>query len=233
MSKKTPENGGGILSHFRRFWRDDDVLYLIGGLIIGIMIYPTLDAVISDFRAFLDNLIPEAVGIAFTVFFIDRLNQRREEIRRIHDIQERLIRESGSASNETAKAAISDIQKRGWLSGGDGLLEGKALHYADLKGANLYYANLRGADLRGAQLQGADLIGADMRDADLRGANLNKAMVMWRNKSTGEIRQANMTHAVYDERTVLPNGEHWHNGVDWAQFGAITDDPDLMPIEPE
>lgn len=233
MSKKTRDSDEGFLTRFLRFWRDDNLLYLIGGLVIGIMIYPTLDALISDFEAFLANLIPEGVGIAFTVFFIDRLNQRREEVRRIHDIQERLIRESGSASNETAKAAISDIQKRGWLSGGDGLLEGKALHYADLKGANLYYANLRGTDLRGADLQAADLIGADMRDADLRGANLHNAMVMWRNKKTGEVRQANLTHAVYDERTILPNGENWNAEVDWAQFGAITDNPDLLPIEPE
>ena len=231
MSQSKSESKTGLFSFVQRFWRDDDILYVIGGLVIGLLIYPALTSIV-DIATFLENLVPEAVGILFTVFFIDRLNQRREEIRRIQDIQERLIREAGSASNETAKAAISDLNKRGWLGGGDGLLEGKALHYADLKGANLYYANLRGTDLRGADLHGADLIGADMRDADLKGANLRDAILMYRDKRTGEERKANMTHAKYDARTVMPDGNHWHEGIDWAQFGAITDDPELMPEEP-
>lgn len=208
---------------FQDFWEENQGLYVFGGVVIGLLLFPLVDAVSADLRGFLDNLVPEAVGIAFTVFFLDRLNQRRDDKQRLLDTQERLIREAGSASNETAKAAVSDLMRRGWLQGEEGLLQEQWLDYADLKGANLYYANLRGTDLRGAELMGADLIGADMTGAILKNANFTGALLKYEDCKTGDIRQANMTGVECSPGTVLPDGTNWTPQTDWRQFGAYVE----------
>ncbi len=205
------------------FWEENQGLYVFGGIVIGLLLYPFLEMVITGFGGFIENLVPEGVGIAFTVFFLDRLNQRREEKLRLLDTQERLIREAGSSSNETAKAAISDLMRRGWLDGDEGLLQGQWLNYADLKSANLYFANLRGTDLRGAELMGADLIGADLTGADIKNANLEGAILQYVDRKSGEARQANFTNVQCNEGTTLPDGTRWSPQTDWAQYGAHID----------
>ena len=210
---------------FQDFWEENQGLYVFGGVVIGLLLFPLLNMLSSDISVFLEGLVPEGVGIAFTVFFLDRLNQRREEKLRLLDTQERLIREAGSSSNETAKAAISDLMRRGWLAGEDGLLQGQWLHYADLKGANLYFANLRGTDLRGSELMSADLIGADLTGADIKNANLTGAILEYVDKKTGEARRANFTDVQCNENTILPDGSKWSPATDWRQYGAIIDAP--------
>ncbi len=199
--------------------------YVIAGFALGLLTNTTLQQLNdAGIVGFLGDLVPEGVGILFTVLFLDRLNELREAQRRIEDTKERLIREAGSASNSVAKAAISDIYARGWLSGEDGILGGQRLHYSDLRGANLYYANLRRTDLRKADLERADLVGADLTGADLRGANLKGAKLAYINpKDPTDIRRADLTGVECSDETTLPDGSLWGPGCEWERFGAFID----------
>ena len=217
----TPEDR---LNTIMAIWQGNEWLYAFVGFVLGLLAYPLVTIITSDFEGFMENLVPEAVGITFTVLFIDQLNRRRDERRQIEELRERLVREAGSTSNEVAKAAISELYKRGWLRGEDGLLAGTNLYYANLAGANLYYANLVRTSLRGTNLSGADLIGADLTGADLGAASLRDAKLIWEDPRTGERRQASMTGTTFNERTILPDGTRWKPGTDMRAFGAQVDD---------
>jgi hypothetical protein len=112
-------------AEIKEIWRSYPALYLVAGFILGLVFFPGIQSISSDYAVFLSNLAPEAVGILVTVFLIDRLYTMRDEARQIRELKERLVREAGSSSNETAKKAIDELRDRGWLSGEDGLLKGK------------------------------------------------------------------------------------------------------------
>jgi len=144
----------------------------------------------------LEGLVPEAVGIIFTVLIIDQLNRRRATNERKLE----LFDQAKSRSNDMAVDALEKIQRAGWWdemlehylndarridlsqvqwSGGVDLshknLSGADLDGANLEGANLGYANLERADLDGANLEGANLQGANLSGVILRSANLSDA----------------------------------------------------------
>jgi len=87
-------------------------------------------------------------------------------------------------------------------------LRGANLERAGLASVNLTYANLTDALLYRAVLFGANLQGADLSSADLRAANLLLANLL----------AANVSGAQMDEKTTLPNGEHWTPGEDLSRF---------------
>lgn len=223
--KNSDKQYTGRFRYIRRMWAEGALVYIVGGFALGLLARSVIDGLNNDgIIGFLGDLVPEGVGILFTVLFLDRLNEIREAQRRIEDTKERLIREAGSASNSVAKAAISEIYAREWLSGETGILAGQRLHYSDLRGANLYYANLRLTDLRRADLREADLVGADLSQADLRGANLEGAKLAYVNPNDpSDARHADLTGAACSDETVLPDGSLWHPGCDWAQYGAYID----------
>lgn len=132
------------------------------------------------------NLFTEGISIGVTVLILDRLNEFRAE----QQLKRRLIREAGSQSNETAKAAIDWMWHEGWLSGEDSLLIGSDLSRANLSGVilhnanlskaklpngNMIAANLDGANLSGVEMPHAKFFGATLRETCLRGANLQHA----------------------------------------------------------
>lgn len=168
-------------------WKSNQWLYGVVGLLIGLLLFPALQAAQTDLGELLQGFIPEAVGIGFTVLIIDRLYQRREEQRRIRDLQAQLVRDAGSQSNEAAKRAIDELRHHGWLTGEDGLLKGADLSGANLQGVNLKGANLQGAHLWnahlqaavlwGVKMQGANLIHSKLQGADLWDANLEDAVL--------------------------------------------------------
>lgn len=124
----------------------------------------------TGFTVFWSNLFTIAfeilVGAGVTIFFIDRLNDHRAT----EGLKRRLIREAGSRSRDIAISAIEWMDREGWLSGEDGLLQG-----ADLRKARLSGACMDGANLCGADMQGADFCGAELENANLKGANLTQA----------------------------------------------------------
>lgn len=148
-------------SRIVRFWRDNDWLYLIVGIVLGFAAYPMLNLTQTDIGAFLESLAPEALGITFTILIIDRLDSIREN----RLIREQLVRKMQSRDNKTALQAVEELRVLKYLM--DGTLQDEDLRGAALENANLYQADLRRADL----------INANLRNADLYGANLDGAQV--------------------------------------------------------
>lgn len=173
-------------------WEKYQGLYVVVGILIGILLFPFLEMVISDLSDLLIGLIPEAIGIGFTVFFLDRIYQKRD----IETLKKRLVREAGSQSNETAKAAIAWLNYEGWLNGTkDGLLQGADLSEANLKETNLNTANLQGANLLGVHLERANLNLANLKKSILVAANLQASDLMFVNLQEAILEGANLKQA--------------------------------------
>ena len=98
-------------------WSNNQWLFVVIGYVIGLLTFPLLQEIVTNLAGLLSGFVPEAVGIGFTVIFIDRLNQQREERRRIKDLQERLVREAGSPIKDVAVQAINELQAYGWIEG--------------------------------------------------------------------------------------------------------------------
>lgn len=143
-----------------------DVLILAVGIAIGLLL-PHLFALIQfEPDEFLQNLVPEAVGIVFTIVILDRLNARRAENQQV----EQLIRRAKSRNNDVACGAIEELRVMGKLE--DGTLCGRDFRGADWRNANLYKANLAGCDLTNVKLRGADLIHAVLTGAKISHSQL-------------------------------------------------------------
>lgn len=108
-------------------------------------------------------------------------------------------------------------------------LVGAHMYWADLEGANLLEANLKGTKLGIANLELANLVGADLSGARLGAAKLVWADLAWVNLEKADLVGANLEHsylvgatgietARFDERTKLPDGTKWREGVDWTQW---------------
>lgn len=144
---------------------------------------------------FYNNYFAEIMGIALTVYLIDRLNRQRDEQKEIRSERERLMIQVRSSDPSEVAQAIRMLSNRGWISQTylygvnlsstdlrDADLIGANLMRANLTGTNLSSANLNGVILTGAALSGADLSNArlkraSLRDADLSFANLHGAML--------------------------------------------------------
>jgi len=109
-------------------------------------------------------------------------------------------------------------------------LEGANLSETNLYGASIFKANLRGANMSGADLCNADLWQVDLRDAnlsrvnmsgadlcdanlcqaDLRVANLSRAKLSGTDlKDTKNLTPTQLSQAILDETTIMPDGSHW------------------------
>lgn len=147
--------------------------YLVLGIVIGILLNPLLRAIDpAGVREFLDNLVPEAVGIIFTVLILDRLNG----VRQAQQTLEQLVRRAHSRYNHTALAAIEELRVLGKLQ--DGTLSGRNLRGSNWQDANLYQTDLRGTDLTNADLYRADLVQANLRGARVSDEQLAATDIM-------------------------------------------------------
>jgi hypothetical protein len=221
----------GIHYEYRFFYQIGGGLLLV---ILGILIGGAFFS--ADPDGYKANLYTEILGLIATVVILDRLAERREERRRILDLQERLVMEAGSQSNETVKRAVHELDKRAWLKGENSLLRRANLRLANLEGVDLVRADLRGADLVRTNLQGAklwladlreaDLSGADLRGAELRGTTLQGANLARANLEGAELRGANLQGAMLaeaklDKNTILPDGSKWRADSDLARFTDV------------
>ena len=147
----------------------------------------------ENYTDFFMNIYTEVFSIGITVVVLDRINEYRDEQR----LKQRLVGESGSKSNETAKSAIDWIQRENWMKGEDSLLKGANLSGANLDKAELHDANLEGINLSGASLRHAGLISANLKGADLSGtdleeAGLNNAILIDANLNDADLKHARL-----------------------------------------
>ena len=239
-----------IYAEFHKFYE------LFGGLslvLVGVMIGMFVFRGSADFQT---NLYTEFLSICLTVFVLDTRARHREQQRREDDLRDRLLREAASTTNDTAKNAIEELEKRDLLRGEKGWLKqadmgGANLNAVDMETANLQRVNLSRAKLENAMLfeadlQEADLSGAELRNAllsyanlrnaaldnaDLRGANLQHTVLDYANLNFSDLRGADLTRAslknatfseaLFDERSILPDGNAWTPETDLTVFGAL------------
>ena len=184
MAQVTAQTGySKRLSKISKLWQDNRWLYVIAGVLLGILVTPAIEQITGNLNELIGNLVPEAVGIVFTVLILNRLAENRAK----EELKKRLIREAGSQSNETAKAAIDWMRAEGWLTIYDDIQL--------LKGASLSQANLQGANLRGANLEASDLEDAKLENSDLMNANLDSAVLFHANLEGADLFRTNLQHA--------------------------------------
>lgn len=231
----------------QRIWRDYQGLYVISGVLIGLLLFPFLELIINDLSELLIGIVPEAIGIVFTVVIINQLNQQREVQRKITERKEWLVRDVGSTVKDIAIKAIDELRVYGLLTGNNGILQKAVLRYANLSEADLMatnlseanlgnaklseaklsYANLKGANLNSANLEGAKLWSANLSSATLINANLSGANLVYANLSGAFLQGANLDNVTWEIETsgrtsaaTLPDGTTWSPNTD---MGCFTD----------
>lgn len=156
----------------RTIHRDYKFFYQIGGGIVLVLLGIWIGSKLFGGDAgFATNIYTEVLSIVVTVFVLNTFAKRRE----VHQLQQQLIRNAASTSNEIAKDAIHQMDKSSLLIGEKGLLQGQRLWNANLNGAYMPGANLKNADLSYSNMSNAYLFETDMRSAYLEGVDFTKA----------------------------------------------------------
>jgi hypothetical protein len=191
-------------------WRDNRWLYLLSGVLIGVLIGPAVQQFTGNGEETLGNLVPEAIGIIFTVLILDRLvdNRNREALK------QRLFSELRSSAVGQGTAALTWLRREGWVR--EDTLVGADLHRVNWENAFVGRLNLTGANLNGAiltnvssqstdasgerfeepvTLQGASLRHADLRDAVLIEADLTDTDLWKADLSGAVLARANLRGA--------------------------------------
>jgi len=236
------------LKEIQNIWEQYQGLYVVGGILIGLLLFPFLELLINDLSNLLIGLVPEAIGIGFTVFFLDKIYKRRE----VEGLKKRLVREASSQSNDFTRRAVSQMRLEGWLTNDKGLLEGADLSLANLERVNFHLANLKGTNFFDANLKGAELIeanlknaiftqailkGADLFSADLRGgifylSDLTDADLSLSNLEGAFLTDADLENANLGE-AILPDGSKWTPETDMRRFTDANHPDFWQPSEGE
>jgi hypothetical protein len=167
----------------------NELTYLAVGIVLGVILSRITALVLTDPAGFFQNLIPEFIGIVFTVFVLNRLDANRED----RLIRERLLREMHSRYNPVALNAIEELRVLGYLE--QGIMRGR-----DFRGSNWQDANLYQADLAGVNLKNADLRNADLYEANFEGATISPEQL----RSAKTMRRCTMPDGTkYDGRYAL------------------------------
>lgn len=160
------------MQEIKAIWRENQGLYVVAGILIGLMLFPLLDLVINNLNELLVGLVPEAIGIVFTVLILDRVYQNHEEKK----YKQQIIQEMASLDNSTALRAAETINSKGWAQ--DGSLIEARLREANLENirmdsANLHHSHLVGINLRNGKMYRTDFSRVQMSDSDLRYGRFN------------------------------------------------------------
>ncbi|GAB4523723.1 MAG: hypothetical protein OHK0046_37690 [Anaerolineae bacterium] len=192
----------------RRIWHRHQWLYGAVGFLGGLLFLPLLQLLASDAFQLLEDLVPEALGITFTVLFIDAIYQRREVQRE----KERLIREMNNQNNGIVMRAVEELRANDWLE--DGSLYNARMGDVNLKGVNLKRANLYGVRfLTDRQLvQAQRLWLAVMPDGTRYNGRFNLLADIARAKENG----VDVHDPVQMARDYQVSVEEYLNGQKWA-----------------
>lgn len=173
------------------------------------LISPAIELTNKNLSAFLENLVPEAVGIFFTVAIIERFatNRNRE------NLKTRLLNESKSSANGIAVNALNWLRREGWIN--QNTFQGNSLTNMNWQGAyvaelDLSYAILHRTNFSHTRttyiiedvsinkpiiMHHADLWQTDLRNCTLRGADLRHTKLIETNLQKAYLWQANLQDA--------------------------------------
>ena len=228
-------------------WRGNVWLLVLAGWFAGILTVQGFQMLGADAFGFLNNLVPEAVGIVFTVVILERFAERREQEREREEIRQRLIREMGSRDNATARRAAREANERGMvedgslrrailteasmeevdLSGGD--FESASLWLADLSRARLARANFENASLERTELDDAFLYRANLKNTFLQEATLENADLDEANLTGAHLREANLEKANLQDATLYGAFLYRANLLNAYLNGAKFDEKTVLP----
>jgi len=202
------------------------LLFAITLLILGIITSPL------SWKAAIENLSAELIGMAITVLVLDRLYAYRDQQRE----KQRIILQMASPSNDFALQATRIAEDEKWLF--DGSLRGINFSLANLKNSLLWggkfeeakfvLANLENANLRECQFQKTRFSKANMRNSDLRDANLIEARLDDTNLSNANLeganlQGANLKNAIFTKANL--KGVNLKNALlDGTKFNGVTID---------
>lgn len=179
----------------QEIWQKYQWLYLVAGFLGGIVFFPFLQALVHDFPNLLRDFVPEAIGLMFTVMFIDQLYRRREQERDIQEMKNRLLREVNSNSHDSALRAIDEMRACGWLTDEHNLLKEARLEGLNLQGVNLEEVHLSHKTLKGIDLSGANLHRVSFKQSNLSNANLRETYAQQVDMSGVDLTFADLARA--------------------------------------
>lgn len=174
------------LNEVEEIWQGNRWLYVVVGVLIGVLITPLLQRVTGDGYALAYDLIPETIGIIITVTLIDRLYERREAHRRIRELKDRLFSEITSTDNSTALRAVDHLARRGWLQEA---IDSQRLGRVNLAGADLSY--------RRFGKRGVDFSKQALMDANFAKASLTGVIFDWSVADGSSFRESNISSATF------------------------------------
>lgn len=200
-------------------WKDNRWLFFLSGWLLGLVTVSSLQRVNTDILALLYDLVPETVGLVFTVFILNRFADNRAiDERKLNSF--RLVK---SRSTDIAVEALEQIQHQGWW---DELLKhyqdneacvdlsfvrwfgGVQLNEITLTSANLNQSNLQSATFAEANLQNTTFMEANLKDTLLGKANLQNTDLWGANLEGSFLVQANLQGAKL-ESVNLKNANLW------------------------
>jgi hypothetical protein len=204
------------LAEIRAIWKQNQWLYVAAGFLLGVLFQPLLAIISTNLNEFLQNIVPEAIGIVFTVMIIDRLYQRREHQREERELKARLIREMNNQDSGIVMRAVTELRAHGWLE--DGSLKNIRLNEANFSGVNLKHANFEGVrDLRDDQLaQAKRLWKAIMPDGSRYDGRFNLITDLLKARQNG-VDVNNPTQMAKDSEISI---EDYLKGQQWAKENA-------------
>lgn len=221
----------------KKIWTDNRWLYVIAGILIGILTAPAIEQITGDLNTLIGNLVPETIGIIFTVLILNRAADNRAQA----ELRKQLLAELRSSSTSPAVNALDRLRHEGWLEDDYFISnEGSVLLRANWEGAYIGNLNFQNADLRGAnfkgvvvvnkngiqktsfknadmwgiQLQGSNLKEVQLQGADLTKANLEHAILWGANLEGAYLQGAQLDKAMWADpfgivKTILPDGMPW------------------------
>ena len=196
----------------KKVWSDNRWLYVVAGILIGIMSVPAIEQATGDLSNLIGNLVPETIGIIFTVIFLDKAADNRAE----KSLKQELLSDLHSQSNDAVINALRRLREKDWLK--PEFLVGKNFERANwerayignlefhncrffetnFKAASIFFegdtqiVNFRGCNLNFAVFENAQVSSAIFEDADLSGANLNGAILDSANMRNARLSIANL-----------------------------------------
>ena len=88
-----------------RFNFRSETLFLVLGFAMGILVFPLIQLIRTDFINLLGQLVPEALGITFTALLVDSLYRNHED----RQLKRQLLEQLGSRINSVSLAAAEGL----------------------------------------------------------------------------------------------------------------------------
>ena len=182
-------------------WQDNRWLFALSGWLLGLVTMGAWQRVNVDVLALLHDLVPEAVGIVFTVLILERFAAYRT----VRERKAIRIAQVKHPSNDFAVNALVEIKEQGWWDDmrnhycvKEGSQKGRvalsAVKWAG--GVDLSQVNLQNADLFSANLEAANLQKANLEAANLVRTNLQHANLSETDMRQTNLCEANLQHAI-------------------------------------